>query len=383
MKLTITVVSALGFLSSASAATIAQTLATRPEISMVAAALSANPAWSAATTGKMLVAPTDASITADRATGNLAANDLGVFFLPTGTVIPTDVNNYHVVRSTANPTDAILFDNYVPQGPAEIHVRSSTQEGILTAEIQCDDGWLYISPIPFEAPVAPSVAMLALPKATLFNKLFQQINAINALNAQTGVTIFVPSDAAVTAATWLTGLAPNQLAYVLGAHIFPTSFFSTELNPGTLTSISGATAVLAVSGETSTIAGLPFGQLVDVPTGSGAMHTLDAVIKPATLPAADTTAVVTLGTIPVGAAAASSTAAVAAASSSVAVPASTVAITPAQTTAAVVSSSAPAAASSVNAQATGTAAASTSGAQGLGAVAGLVAAGLAAAAVGL
>ncbi|KAJ3160431.1 hypothetical protein HDU86_000765 [Geranomyces michiganensis] len=281
--------------ASAHAITILEAIRANPQLSLVAASIAQHPEWAAAGTAKTLIAPTDAAIQAGRAAGTLPANQLGVFFLPTVAVDWHDPKNYKVLHGTDT---SILFDNYVPAGPPEIHTRSSTAIGILNGQTQCDDGWLYTSPIAFEPAVVPSIAMVATPKANAFLALFQKIGAVNALNSLAGVTIFCPTDAAVAAAAaQLNALAPNQLAYVLSAHIAVGAKYTTELDPGAWTSIGGVPLTLAVAGETSSINGSPFGTLVDVPTRAGALHTINAVIIPANIPAPNAAAPVMLGNV--------------------------------------------------------------------------------------
>ncbi|KAI8592523.1 hypothetical protein BDZ88DRAFT_406814 [Geranomyces variabilis] len=312
MRATLSLATVALLAASAHAITILDAIRANPQLSLVAAGIAQHPEW-AVGTAKTLVAPTDAAIQADRASGHLAANQLGVFFLPTVAQTWKDVLNYKVLHGADT---SILFDNYVPMGPPEVHVRSSTAEGILTGYQQCDDGWLYTSPIAFEPSVVPSVAMVATPKANAFLALFQKIGAVNALNSLSGVTIFCPTDAAVAAsAAQLNALAPNQLAYVLSAHIAVGAKYTTELDNGAWTSINAVPLTLAIVGEASTVNGVPFGTLVDVPTAAGALHTLSRVIIPANIPAADAAAPVMLGQVNVATAPGPSSAAVPAASS--------------------------------------------------------------------
>ncbi|KAI8918313.1 hypothetical protein DFJ77DRAFT_289824 [Powellomyces hirtus] len=289
---------------SANAITVLQAIAANPNLKLVQAGVATHPEWAAAP-AKTLLAPTDAAIAAARTAGNLPADQLGVFFLPRA-VDHVDRANYKILHG---PDTSILFDNYTPLEPTnpEIHTRSSSVEGLVTSLVRCDDGFLYVSNIAYEPALAPSKVMAAR-QFDAFLALFAKINAVAALDSLKGVSIFVPTAAALTAAgPAIAALAPNQLAYVLSAHIATGTKYTTELTPGAWPSINNVPLTLAVTGEKSSINGNTFGALVDVPSSAGSMHTLDAVIIPANLPAADPAAPIMIGSVAAGGAAASST----------------------------------------------------------------------------
>ncbi|KAI8826234.1 uncharacterized protein EV422DRAFT_515880 [Fimicolochytrium jonesii] len=282
---------------SVNAITVLEALRANAGTAQVAAAIAAHPEWAAATP-KTLIVPTDASIVAARARGNLAPTDLGFVFLPTA-VDHRDKANYKVLKA---PQTALLFDNYVPAGPPEIHVRSSTQQGLITKAVNCDDGFFYVSNIPFEAAVVPSKAIVANPAATSFLAAFTKLGLVATLDSLTDVTIFVPTEAAMAAAApALAALTPNQLAFVLATHIVRPAKFSTEQDNVAMTSLSGLALPYTVVGETASLGGAAIGTLVDVPTSAGAIHTLNSVIIPgvANLPPAAPGAPTMFGTIPI------------------------------------------------------------------------------------
>ncbi|TPX66883.1 hypothetical protein SpCBS45565_g04170 [Spizellomyces sp. 'palustris'] len=284
--------------SPAYSATIVQTLSSRPELSLVAAFAKDNADWSGPGVNKTLIAPTNDAVTKGRTAGTLAATASGAFFLAESVDHRTRPN-YKILKGKDG---AMLFDNYVPDGPPEIHIRSSTNNGLATGQIQCDDGWLYISDIAIEPAVAPSVSAVRGPAAaTAFIDLFKSINAVGALDSQKDVTIFAPSNAAIAAAqAQIAALAPNQLAAVLSAHIGKPSRFTTELAPGLWPTLFGNYALnTTVGNEVAFVNDAQLDSPVDTPTSAGALHVINKVIIPPNLPAPNSSPVA-IGTVPAG-----------------------------------------------------------------------------------
>ncbi|KAI9096664.1 hypothetical protein DFS34DRAFT_623626 [Phlyctochytrium arcticum] len=281
------------------AATIVQTLGQRAELSSVAAFIATTPAWSGPSLNKTLIAPTNTAVSTARASGILPATASGAFFLPDTAVDHRTRPNYKILKG---PDGAMLFDNYVPDGPPEIHIRSSSANGLATGQIQCDDGWLYISNIVIEPALKPTIAASqGPPQATSFINLFAQLGLAGVLDALTGVTIMAPSNAAIAAAqAQLATLAPNQVAAVLAAHIGQFTRFSTELDPTAIwpTLNSDVNFNLTYADESATVNGVRMGFPVDTPTSAGVIHILNGVIIPAKLPVANASPVA-LGTFTV------------------------------------------------------------------------------------
>jgi hypothetical protein len=283
MKVTATALALALLANSAQAATIVQELSQRPELSQVAAFAKDRPEWSAPGNNKTLIAPTNTAVTKARADGFLPANHPGAFFLPNQGVDHRSELNYQILKTAET---GLLFDNYVPQGPPEIHLRTSTNNGLATGQVQCDDGWLYISDIAIEPAVRPSIAAArGPPQATAFIELFKTANLVDALDGLKDVTIFAPTNAAVAAAqAQLANLSPNQLAAVLAAHIGNVTRFSTELNPGAWPTLLDTYSLnLTVGNEAHVISDAPFASPVDTSTSAGVIHVIGKVIIPPNL----------------------------------------------------------------------------------------------------
>ncbi|KAI9102555.1 FAS1 domain-containing protein [Phlyctochytrium arcticum] len=290
--------------SPAFAATIVQTLAQRPELSSVNGLAKDFPAWAGPGNNKTLIVPTNDAHAKAVAAGILPATNPGAFFLPDTLVDHRTRPNYKILKNAKG--DAILFDNYVPEGPPEIHLRTSANNGLATGQVQCDDGWLYIADIAIEPALKPSQsAVQGPPQASAFIELFKATNLLTTLDSLKDVTIFAPSNAALAAAqATLATLAPNQVAAVLAAHIAVGAKFSVELDPTKpwLSLNPDVPLNLTVANESASINGVKLGMPVDTPTSAGPIHILDGVIVPAKLPAANGSPVA-LGTATAGPAA--------------------------------------------------------------------------------
>ncbi|KAJ3186158.1 Stabilin-2 [Gaertneriomyces sp. JEL0708] len=282
MRATIALAALAALAASANAATCAEIIAQRADTTTAAAALAANPAWSAATP-KTLIVPTDEAVRAARGAGILPANHHGVFFLAGQAVLNKERPNYKILKGADT---AIMFDEFSPDQPTwtnDLHLRSSMEAGVAVGQLTCDDGRLYISPITFPPAVKPSQGLTGIAAAAQFRAALQSLNVLDAVDNLKDYTIFAPNDAAMAAAKpQLDALTPNQRAAVLAAHFGKTARFSTELS-GTEwpTLLPGYVAPLVIGSEEGpTTVGGSSVVMPDTASSAGVIYLINKVIFP-------------------------------------------------------------------------------------------------------
>lgn len=266
-----------------------QVIQGKSELSQVAQDFDNNPAWSDANVKKTLIVPTNSVIDSARSAKLLDSNDVGVFYIDQ-VIDYKATSNYQVF---VNNRTGMVFDNYYPPASNEIHLRSSTSEGLVQDILECDDGIVYVSEIVFQPAVDPSVALVHQPNANSYVDLFKKINAVAGLDSLKDVTIFAPNDDAVAAVkSDLDKLTNEQLAYVLKSTIAPNSVSSILLQ-STFQNENNETLTVTHIDESNVINGVAKVTVSDTASSAGFIHVVDHFIIPSNIPTGEF--VVTIG----------------------------------------------------------------------------------------
>ncbi|KAI8813793.1 hypothetical protein BJ742DRAFT_865366 [Cladochytrium replicatum] len=254
-------------------------------MSRVAALVASNPAWASAGTHTLF-----ASVDSGYTTLNSAIpGNTGVLFFQ-GTAVDwtsAATPKYLIVRDASNDPVAV-YDNYNSGLVSDLHVRTGTEDVTAIASVKATNGVLVVlsRPVNKLSTVTGVLAGTFGTGKTAFRNAIVTAGLQSTIDNLAGCTFLVPNDTVWNAASaQLSGLTPQQLAYVIFNHIVPTTTYSTLLGATLNTFIGTSLPVALTGGETVTLGGGTIDIPADITSRNGPIHSFGRVLIPSPIPA--------------------------------------------------------------------------------------------------
>ncbi|ORX96263.1 Fasciclin-domain-containing protein [Basidiobolus meristosporus CBS 931.73] len=149
---------------------------------------------------------------------------------------------------------------------------------IVQPDIPTSNGIIHQVDHVLSPPINPSEVMKAA-NLTRFLELMRRTGFVNAMDKFKGITMFVPTNAALETLDWskLRGITLDNLVKY---HIVtPTVGYSADLKNGTLPSLHGANLIITKSGTSVTVNNAKL-VMQDILTNNGVLHVVDSILKP-------------------------------------------------------------------------------------------------------
>ncbi|OZJ06033.1 hypothetical protein BZG36_01123 [Bifiguratus adelaidae] len=225
--------------------------------------------------------------------------------LPTLSFPNTTLNDSRYVNLGNGVPQVISVNKNVQNKNIALYDGAATQQqpiAVTVANIEASNGYIHIINGVLVPPQTPSVTAQAF-NLSSFNAFVAAANATEALDTATGITIFAPSNQAISAAnSTLSSLNQSQLSNVLQYHVIPnkvlyttafntsTSTNYTTLGGGNVTVASAGITVMATDGTPLVVRAAANGTVIvnnstviipDILTSNGVMHVIDYVLIPA------------------------------------------------------------------------------------------------------
>ena len=270
-------------ISVVSCATVGVAISSDPALSHMAAAVAAHPEWNTSPTTIFVGMRTAANA------ASLASGDAG--FVSVASAIDFSITSAYNVYNSKDSPQKIVYDNYNPGTNQWIHVRFGLADTTVARIINADNGFIFVTNLAI-LPPAPLSATLPFQGCGAFMNALTAAGLASALEGAKDLTIYAPNDAAMAAyaaSSNYRGYSESQRAAVLLYHVVTAYFISTGYSPTQTvpTLLEGNSLTIATGQERITVGRSAHVTLSDTFTIPGIIHTIDQVLIPPTMPAAN------------------------------------------------------------------------------------------------
>ncbi|KAH7889180.1 FAS1 domain-containing protein [Phlebopus sp. FC_14] len=199
---------------------------------------------------------------------------------PNHTILPTALTDSSTVFLENNQSQALVLTT---ESDGTIHILNQPSDVLLTPRdsfgvLDVTYAWANIS----DLLTVPSSISSTIPTTnnSAFGVEASVAGVLNTYEAQHGITLFVPQDAAFsTANSTLSGMNSTALASVLNGHVLNNTLYSPQFTSAQ-TQVSLAGQPLTLSGDTVSLQGGNSAKIItsDVLLENGVMHVVDTVL---------------------------------------------------------------------------------------------------------